>query len=133
MRDRHVQENEEQRLSLLLHKTCGDGEADLKTGAAAIVYGALEIQMTFGFGYTTGDDRQAQAGALGLGGKKWLQDFFLQVRRNAGAVVLDGENAESIGLRCADSNMAVGRDGVECVDQNIGKDVVERFFADGGR
>ena len=52
-------------------------EADLETGAAAVVHGALPIQVAFGLGNATGDDGQAQAGALGFCSEKWLEDFFL--------------------------------------------------------
>jgi hypothetical protein len=71
-------------------------EADAETGAAPVMCRALAIQMTFGFGNPAGDDSQAEAGALGFRGEKWLQNLFLQVRRNTGAIVFHVQGAESV-------------------------------------
>src|ERR1700676_3351936 len=63
-----------------------------KTRAFAVRNGAFDFQAPSIFFQASRDDGQAESSAASFGGEKWLQDFFPQGRRNARAVVAEGQD-----------------------------------------
>src|SRR5262249_31569043 len=104
-----------------------DRQPDGKARAAAIGDRAFKFQGSVRFGDALGDDGEAESRALRLGGEKGPQDFFVQLRRYAFAVVLDRYQRSLPFLGDQNADPAVFRRGLKGIHNQVRQNVVERF------
>ena len=75
------------------------------------------------------DDGKAQAGAFGMGGEVGLENLGAIGLGHAGAVVGDfDEGLLIVALAGADADFALGRDGLDGVEDEVEKGLAEELF-----
>src|SRR5262249_38835417 len=107
-----------------------EGQNQIKAGSFAFAGRTDDFHLAAEFAYPPRDNRQSQSGSARLGRKKWLENFFLHRRRNAYAVVDDGDGQMAAAIRRAgDFHLAVTPttfNRMQRVEDQIEQDFLER-------